>query len=97
MCTRSWKFCVPEVRTRGFDSNLSMTSFVGSAMFAICFGLPAGQPFEAGGGVVGGAVAFWITAVGTELAWSLPSAFFAITRNRSVLPTSAEVSVYFVA
>ena len=48
-CTRSWKFCVPEVRTRGFDSNLSMTSFVGSDICATCFGLPAGQPFEAGG------------------------------------------------
>ena len=47
--------------------------------------------------MVGGAVAFWITAVGTEVAVVWPSAFFAITRKRSVLPTSAEVSVYFVA
>jgi hypothetical protein len=46
-------------------------------MFAICFGLPGGQPFEAGGVGVG-VDAFVITAVGTEVAWLLPSLFVAI-------------------
>ena len=49
------------------------------------------------GVVVGGAAAFWITAVGTDVAVVLPSAFFATTRKRNVFPTSADVSVYFVA
>ena len=46
--------------------------------------------------VVGGAAAFWITAVGTDVAVVWPSEFFATTRKRNVFPTSAEVSVYFV-
>ena len=76
-----------------------MTSFVGSDMFAICFGLPAGHPFDAGLGVVVVVVVvvaagFRITAVGTEVAVLCPSALIAVTRKRSVLPTSAEVSVY---
>ena len=91
-CTRSWNDCVPEVRTRGFDSKRSTTSFVGSDMLPTCFGLPVGQPFEAGGVGVG-VVAFWITAVGTVVALVLPSPFFAVTRNRMVFPTSMLRSV----
>ena len=37
-----------------------------------------------------------ITAVGTDESKVLPPAFFASTLNRTVLPTSAEVSVYVV-
>jgi hypothetical protein len=68
-----------------------MTSFVGSDIWATCFGFPAGQPLGVGGA---GAVAFWITAVGTDVAEFSPSPFFAITRNRIVFPTSTARSVY---
>jgi hypothetical protein len=52
-------------------------------------GLPDGQPF-AGGGVA----AFVITAVGTDVASVDPVLFVARTRNRTALPTSADVSLY---
>ncbi len=48
------------------------------------------QPFETGGV---GFVAAVMTAVGTEDAKTLPSAFFACTLNRRVFPTSTFLSV----
>jgi hypothetical protein len=50
--------------------------------------LAGGQPFDGGGGV--GVDAFWITAVGTDVAVVVPSLFVARTRKRTVLPTSAD-------
>jgi hypothetical protein len=49
-----------------------------------------GQPFGRGGGV---GAAFWITAVGTEVAFVEPSPLVARTRNRIVFPTSAELNL----
>jgi len=82
---------VPDVKIDGFDSNRSTISFVGNDMFAICFGLPAGQPVAGGVGV--GEVAFWITPLCGDVAAVWPSAFFANTRNLTVRPTSAATSV----
>ena len=47
------------------------------------------QPFVTGGG---GVVAAVTTAVGTDEAKCLPSAFTACTLNRMVLPTSTPLS-----
>src|SRR5690242_6777215 len=62
---------------------------------------PLGQPVAGGGGggagVGGCGPARVTTAVGAEDANELPSAFFASTLNRIVLPTSAEVSMYVAA
>jgi len=55
-------------------------------------GLPGGQPFAGGG--VGVGAAFVITAVGTDVALVEPLPFVAFVRNRTVFPTSAEVSLY---
>src|SRR5215468_1745824 len=52
----------------------------------------SGQPVFDGGGA-----AAVTTAVGTVVAESLPSAFFAVTTARRVLPWSADVSVYELA
>jgi hypothetical protein len=49
--------------------------------------VPAGQPFEGGGGAVPE-----ITAVGTEVASVPPSAFVAVTVTRRVVPTSTFLS-----
>ena len=73
------------VRTDGLASNLSMISFVGSDMAETCFGLPGGQPFAGGGGA--GVAAFWITAVGMDVASVAAREFLAVTRSRRVLPT----------
>jgi hypothetical protein len=51
----------------------------------------AGQPGLRDGG---GAAACWITAVGTEVEELPPSELAAVTRRRSVAPTSAEVNRY---
>src|SRR5262245_6558776 len=68
-----------------------MISLAGSDIW-LTWLLPAGgQPLD-GGGV--GVDSFWITALGTEVACVVPSLFVARTRKRTVLPTSADFSVY---
>jgi hypothetical protein len=52
-----------------------------------------GQPLVLGPGVGGGAVAAVTTAVGTVVTPCEPSAFFAVTRTRSVFPLSTLASV----
>src|SRR4051812_24337116 len=55
------------------------------------------QPLATGGVGVGagaGASAAFITAVGTDVAVVLPSAFVAVTRNRIVFPTSTFFRTY---
>jgi hypothetical protein len=67
-----------------------MISLAGSDIWLTWSGFPfAGQPFDGGG-----AAAFVITAVGTDVAFVDPLAFVARVRKRIVLPTSAEVSLY---
>ena len=51
--------------------------------------VPVGQPFEAG--------AVPTTPVGTDVDESLPSAFVAVTTERSVEPPSAFFSTYVLA
>ena len=65
----------------------SITSRFGSATFAIWIGAAPSHP-------LGGAVAAWTTAVGTEVAGVEPSLFVAVTRKRIVLPTSTLVRAY---
>jgi hypothetical protein len=67
-----------------------MISFAGSDIWLTWSGFPfAGQPFAGGG-----AAAFVITALGTDVAFVDPLPFVARVRNRTVLPTSAEVNLY---
>src|SRR5262245_57317671 len=81
---------VPRVTTRGSDWSLSTRSRAGGTILDTWSGLPpGGQPGPRDGG---GAGARWITAVGTEVEELLPSELAAVTRRRSVAPTSAEVS-----
>src|SRR6476661_299185 len=56
-----------------------------------------GVPVITGGEVACGAPAVpWICWVAFEVAWDFPSAFFALTRNLSVKPTSALATMYWV-
>ena len=70
--------------------SVSTRSRAGGEIVATWSGLPpAGQPGPRDGA---GAAARWITVVGTEVELPLPSELPAVTRRRSVAPTSAEVS-----
>src|SRR6187551_4068505 len=53
--------------------------------------------FLSHGLAVGGAVAAWTTAVGTDVAAVRPSAFFAVTRSRIVLPWSTCFRTYVLS
>jgi hypothetical protein len=69
----------------------STVSRSGEATLAIGTGAFPAQPVGAG------AVATRITAVGTDVAFADPSLFVAVTRTRSVLPTSTRRSRYVLA
>src|SRR5215208_1214695 len=79
----------------------SIRSLAGRATDVTAIGpLPAGQPFAPGGGVgvvvvvvVVGALSA-TTAVGVDVRAVDPSALVAVTRTRSVLPSSGFLSVY---
>src|SRR6185312_521972 len=75
--------CLPS--TCGFELNVVMARFAGGVSWLIWIvPLPDGQPVGAG------AAGFSeTTPVGTEVDVPEPSAFFAVTRTRSVCPTSA--------
>jgi hypothetical protein len=70
--------CLPS--TCGFEPNVVMARFAGGVSWLIWIvPLPDGQPVGAG------AAGFSVTtAVGTDVAEVEPSAFFAVTRTRSV-------------
>src|SRR5205085_109328 len=95
--SETWKRATIErvKRPSGFGVTLvrSTVSRAGAVTFPTETGPgPGGQPVAGLGGGGGGPAGFLITAVGTEVAVAEPAVFLAVTRTRTVLPTSAEVS-----
>ena len=89
---RTVRSVVDRVITDGVACWPSMSNRAGGETVDTSTGpVPAGQPFTTGGT---GAVFGLTTAVSFEVACEDPSAFFAVTRTRSVSPTSAARTRY---
>jgi hypothetical protein len=87
----TWKRTVIDVVERPTIAGLIVPALMfsrsGAERFCTCNGALTSHPREGCGAAV-------MTAVGTEVAFVEPSRLVAVTRTRSVLPTSTPLSVY---